>query len=135
MFKLVYKRLCAVAFISLLAGCVSRSPHELDVTGITPHPITGSEISALIADHTAIMPDGSFEYYAVDGKLLGSSGGQGYVGTWEVKNNLFCTVLDNDIRVCSEVVRDAKGVFWSPDGERKISRISELLPGNPKDLK
>jgi hypothetical protein len=119
----------------LLAGCASRGPHELDVTGITPNPITGGEITALIADHTAIMPDGSFEYYAVDGKLLGSSGGQPYQGTWEVKGNLFCTVLDNDIRVCSEVGRDAKGVFWSPDGEKRISRISELLPGNPKDLK
>jgi hypothetical protein len=131
----IFSRLSMVVLIVLAAGCANRGPHELDVTGITPNPITGPEISALIADHTAIMPDGSFEYYAIDGKLLGSSGGQGYVGTWEVKNNLFCTVLDNDIRVCSEVGRDAKGVFWSPDGEKKISRISELLPGNPKDLK
>jgi hypothetical protein len=121
--------------VFMLAGCVSHGPHELDVTGITPTPISGSEITALIADHTAVMPDGSFEYYAADGKLLGSSGGEPYQGTWEVKHNLFCTVLDNDIRVCSEVGRDAKGVFWSPDGEKKISRISELLPGNPKDLK
>ena len=81
------------------------------------------------------MPDGSFEYYAVDGKLLGSSGGQGYQGTWEVKDNLFCTLLDNDIRVCSEVSRDDKGVYWSPDGEKKVTRIAELLPGNPKNLK
>jgi hypothetical protein len=119
----------------LAAGCVSRGPHELDVTGIVPNPISGPEIAALIADHTAAMPDGSFEYYAPGGKLFGTSGGQGYQGTWDVSNNLFCTVLDRDSRVCSEVGRDAKGVFWSPDGEKKISRISELLPGNPKDLK
>jgi hypothetical protein len=128
-------RLCMMGIVSLAAGCASRPPNELDVTGITPHPISGAEISALVADHTAVMPDGSFEYYAPDGKLLGSSGGQPYLGTWEVKSNLFCTLLDNDVRVCSEVGRDAKGVFWSPDGEKKISRISELLPGNPKDLK
>ena len=81
------------------------------------------------------MPDGSFEYYAPDGKLLGSSGGQGYVGSWGVKNNLFCTLLDNDVQVCSEVSRDEKGVYWSPDGEKKLSRIAELLPGNAKNLK
>ena len=122
----------AVAFLA--AGC-ARGPHELDVTGITSHPISGSEIVALVADHTAVMPDGSFEYYAPNGRLLGSSGGQGYQGTWQVKDNLFCTLLDNDITVCSEVSRDEKGVYWSPDGEKKVSRIAELLPGNAKDLK
>jgi hypothetical protein len=121
--------------LGLAAGCTSRGPHELDVTGITAHPIPGSEISALIVDHTAVMPDGSFEYYAADGRILGSSGGQGYQGTWEVKNDLFCTLLDNDIKVCSEVSRDEKGVYWSPDGEKKATRIAELLPGNPKNLK
>jgi hypothetical protein len=121
--------------LGLAAGCASRVPHELDVTGITPHPIPGSEISALIVDHTAVMPDGSFEYYAADGRILGSSGGQGYQGTWEVKNDLFCTLLDNDIKVCSEVSRDEKGIYWSPDGEKKVTRIAELLPGNPKNLK
>jgi len=128
-------RFFLVALTGLAAGCVNHNPHELDVTGITPNPITAGEIVSLISDHTAVMPDGSFEYYAPDGKLLGSSGGQPYVGHWDVKDNLFCTLLDNDIRVCSEVGRDAKGVFWSPDGEKKVSRISELLPGNPKDLK
>ena len=128
-------RLGIVLLTAIVAGCVSHGPHELDVTGITPKPILAPEIVALIADHTAVMPDGSFEYYAPDGRLLGSSGGQGYQGTWEVKDNLFCTLLDNDIRVCSEVGRDDKGVYWSPDGEKKISRISELMPGNPKELK
>ena len=129
-----FKGLLVVATI-LAAGCVSHGPHELDVTGITTHPISGPEIAALVADHTAVMPDGSFEYYAPDGKLLGSSGGQGYIGSWGVKNNLFCTLLDNDVQVCSEVSRDEKGVYWSPDGEKKLSRIAELLPGNPKNLK
>ncbi len=131
----ILSRLPIVMLLGLAAGCASRVPHELDVTGITPHPIPGSEISALIVDHTAVMPDGSFEYYAADGRILGSSGGQGYQGTWEVKNDLFCTLLDNDIKVCSEVSRDEKGIYWSPDGEKKVTRIAELLPGNPKNLK
>jgi len=105
------------------------------VTGVTSHPISGAEIAGLISDHTAVMPDGSFEYYAPDGKLLGSSGGQGYQGSWEIKNNLFCTLLDRDSLVCSEVSRDDKGVYWSPDGEKKLTRIAELLPGNAKNLK
>ena len=119
----------------LAAGCVSHGPHELDVTGITSHPMSSAEIAAVISDHTAVMPDGSFEYYAPDGRLLGSSGGQGYVGSWGIKNNLFCTLLDNDVQVCSEMSRDEKGVSWSPDGEKKLSRIAELLPGNAKNLK
>jgi hypothetical protein len=129
------RNLLLVAVTALAAGCVSRGPHELDVTGVTPHPISGAEITALVADHTAVMPDGSFEYYAPDGKLIGSSDGQGYQGSWGIKNNLFCTLLDNDVQVCSEVSRDDKGVYWSPDGEKKLSRIAELLPGNAKNLK
>jgi len=123
--------------LSLAAGCASRGGHMPDVivTGVAPHPMSGVEIAALISDHTAVMPDGSFEYYAPDGKLLGSSGGQGYQGSWGVRNNLFCTLLDNDVRVCSEVSRDEKGVYWSPDGEKKLTRIAELLPGNAKNLK
>jgi len=128
-------RLCLALLFSLVAGCVSRGPMPVYVTGVTSHPISGAEIAGLISDHTAVMPDGSFEYYAPDGKLLGSSGGQGYQGSWEIKNNLFCTLLDRDSLVCSEVSRDDKGVYWSPDGEKKLTRIAELLPGNAKNLK
>ena len=124
----------AIISLALLAGC-AHNANELEITGLTPHPMTAAEIAQVISDHTAVMPDGSFEYYAADGKLYGSSDGQPYQGAWGIKDNLFCTLLDNEIRVCSEVGRDAKGVFWSPDGEKKITRIAELLPGNPKNLK
>ncbi len=124
----------AVVGLALLAAC-ARHQNELEITGLTPHPLTGAEIMVAISDHTAVMPDGSYEYYAADGTLYGSSDNQPYQGAWGIKDNLFCTLLDNEIRVCSEVGRDAKGVFWSPDGEKKITRIAELLPGNPKNLK
>jgi hypothetical protein len=118
----------------LISACAPRD-HDVNVTGLTVHPMNAGEIAAAIADHTAVLPDGSFEYYAPDGKLFGSSGGQPYIGSWNLKGNLFCTLLDNDVRVCSEVGHDKKGVFWSPDGEKKITRFAELLPGNPKNLK
>jgi hypothetical protein len=121
----------AAAFLSACAP----ADHDVNVTGLTQHPMKAPEIVATIADHTAVLPDGSFEYYAADGRLFGSSGGQSYVGSWNLKGDLFCTLLDNDVRVCSEVGRDNKGVFWSPDGDRKITRFAELLPGNPKNLK
>jgi len=128
-------RLGLVLLAGMAAGCASRGPMPVYVTGVASHPISGPEIAALISDHTAVMPDGSFEYYAPDGKLLGWSGGWGYQGTWGVNNNLFCTTLDKNAVVCTEVSRDDKGVYWSLDGEKKLSRIAELLPGNAKNLK
>jgi hypothetical protein len=115
--------LAAGAALALLAGC---APH--------PIPLSGAEIKATLADHTAILPGGFVEYYAPDGKLHGWSDGQPYEGTWDVKDDLFCNVLDGDSRVCSQVGRDGDQLYWSPDGERKISRITAVLPGNPRDL-
>ncbi len=108
----------------LLAGCAYH-----------PVPISGAEITAALADHTALLPGGFAEYYAPDGKLHGMSDGQPYEGLWSVKGDTFCTALDGDPPVCSQVGRDGDALFWSLDGEKKISRVSTILPGNPRDLK
>jgi hypothetical protein len=110
--------------LAMLAGCA-----------VHPMPVSGPEISATLADHTAVLPGGFLEYYAPDGKLHGMSDGQAYEGTWEVRNDTFCTALDGDPAVCSQVGRDGDTLYWSLDGEKKISRVSTVLPGNPKNLK
>ena len=110
--------------LALLAGCA-----------VHPVPVTGPEISATLTDHTAMLPGGFIEYYAPDGKLHGMSDGQPYEGTWEVRGDMFCTALDGDPAVCSQVGRDGDTLYWSLDGEKKISRVSTILAGNPKDLK
>jgi hypothetical protein len=114
----------AIIFIGLLSGCA-----------VHPLPVSGPEISAILADHTAMLPGGFIEYYAPDGKLHGISDGQPYEGTWEVRGDTFCTALDGDPAVCSQVGRDGDTLYWSLDGEKKISRVSTILAGNPKDLK
>jgi hypothetical protein len=97
-------------------------------------PLSGDEIKAALYDHTAMLPGGFVEYYAPDGKLHGWSDGQPYEGTWEVRNDTFCTALDGDPAICSQVGRDGASLYWSLDGEKKISRVSAILPGNPKNL-
>ncbi len=114
---------CLLA-LALLAGCA-----------VHPLPVSGPEISATLNDHTAMLPGGFVEYYAPDGKLHGISDGQPYEGTWEVRGDTFCTALDGDPAVCSQVGRDGDTLYWSLDGEKKISRVSTILPGNPKNLK
>lgn len=107
---------------------------------VHPLPMSGLEISAALKDHTAELPGGFIEYYAPDGKLHGWSDGQPYEGTWEVRNDTFCTALDGDPAVCSQVGRDGDALYWSPDGETKkngetkLSRVSTILPGNPQNL-
>jgi hypothetical protein len=100
-----------------------------------PLPISGGEIKAALDDHTAVLPGGFAEYYAPDGKLHGMSDGQPYQGTWEVRGDTFCTALDGDPAVCSQVGRDGDTLYWSLDGEKKISAVSNIQPGNPKNLK
>ncbi|MDB5392664.1 MAG: hypothetical protein JWM91_170 [Rhodospirillales bacterium] len=107
----------------------------LSACAVHPMPVSGPEISATLADHTAMLPGGFMEYYAPDGKLHGISDGQPYEGTWEVRNDMFCTALDGDPAVCSQVGRDGDTLYWSLDGEKKISRVSTILRGNPKNLK
>jgi hypothetical protein len=113
----------AFLFATALAGCAAH-----------PLPITGDEIKAALTDHTAKLPGGFVEYYAPDGKLHGWSDGQPYEGTWEVRNDTFCTALDGDPAICSQVGRDGTSLYWSLDGEQKISRVSSILPGNPRNL-
>jgi len=119
----------AVLLVALVGGCM-----------VHPLPMSGLEISAALKDHTAELPGGFIEYYAPDGKLHGWSDGQPYEGTWEVRNDTFCTALDGDPAVCSQVGRDGDALYWSPDGETKkngetkLSRVSTILPGNPQNL-
>jgi hypothetical protein len=98
-------------------------------------PASGPEIAAMLADHTALLPGGFAEYYAPDGKLHGMSDGQPYEGTWEIRGDTFCTALDGDPAVCSQVGRDGDTLYWSLDGEKKISKVSTILAGNPRNLK
>ncbi len=116
-------RLLVGAAAATLAGCAAH-----------PVPITGDEIKAALIDHTALLPGGFVEYYAPDGKLHGWSDGQPYEGTWEVRNDTFCTALDGDPAICSQVGRDGSSLYWSLDGEQKLSRVASILPGNPRNL-
>jgi hypothetical protein len=119
----ISERIAAAGLLTLLSGC---APH--------PFPLSGDEIKAILVDHTAILPGGFVEYYAPDGKLHGWSDGQPYEGSWEIKGDLFCNVLDTDSKVCSQVGRDGDTLYWSPDGDKTISRIRAILPGNPRKL-
>ena len=123
------QRVLALAAAAILAGCMV---HTI--------PMSGPEIIAALKDHTAQLPGGFIEYYAPDGKLHGWSDGQPYEGTWEVRNDTFCTALDGDPAVCSQVGRDGDVLYWSMDGETKrngetkLNRVSTILPGNPQNL-
>jgi hypothetical protein len=107
----------------LLSGCA-----------VHPVPVSGNEIRAALVDHTALLPGGFVEYYAPDGKLHGWSDGQPYEGLWEIRDNLFCTALGGDPAVCSEVGRDGDTLYWSIDGDEKISPVRKIFPGNPRNL-
>ena len=107
----------------------------LAACAVHPVPISGGEIMAALNDHTAMLPGGFAEYYAPDGKLHGMSDGQPYEGTWEVRGDTFCTALDGDPAVCSQVGRDSDTLYWSLDGEKKTSAVTTILPGNPRNLK
>jgi hypothetical protein len=110
--------------LALLAGCAAH-----------PIPISGGEISAALKGNTALLPGGFAEYYAPDGNLHGMSDGQPYQGTWAVKGDLFCTALSGDPELCESIGRDGDALYWSLDGEKKLSRVSTILPGNPRNLK
>jgi hypothetical protein len=118
-------RISTSSFICLLA-----------LAGCAAHPIamSGDEITAAIKDHTALLPGGFAEYYAPDGSLHGMSDGQPYEGKWEVRNDMFCTALSDDPAVCSQMSHDGETLYWSLDGEKKISRVNRVLPGNPRNL-
>jgi hypothetical protein len=124
--RMAFVRFLSVAFIvaAVLSAC---AVHTI--------PASGSEIISALAGNTALLPGGFAEYYAPDGKLHGMSDGQPYEGTWEVRGDTFCTALDGDPAVCSQVGRDGDTLYWSLDGEKKISKVSTILAGNPKNLK
>jgi hypothetical protein len=97
-------------------------------------PISGPEIIAALSDHTAMLPGGFVEYYAPDGKLHGLTEGKHYGGRWEVRNGVFCTLLEgSDDDVCSPVEREGNTLYWSVDGEAEASPVS-VLAGNPEGL-
>ena len=116
-------RISRLAVLLLLGGCA-----------ISPDYITGPEIQATLADHTVALPGGFLEYYGPDGTVHGMSDGQAYQGTWTVKNDAFCTALSGDPPVCSRVARSGAALLWSPDGDKRASRIDTILPGNPHGL-
>ena len=113
----------SLLFLLAVAGCA-----------VHPIPMSGPEIKAALADHTAILPGGFVEYYAPDGKVHGWSDGQPYEGLWEVRGDTFCTALSGDPAICSEVGRDGEVLYWSIDGDKKINRVDTILPGNPRNL-
>jgi len=98
--------------------------------------ISGAEITAALADHTALLPGGFVEYYAPDGKLHGMAEEKHYGGSWEVRDGAFCTKLEGggDTSVCSSVEREGNTLYWSLDGEPEASAV-RTLPGNPNNLK
>ena len=115
--------LATIAALMLLSACAT-----------TPAYLTGLEISSALSDRTATLPGGFTEYYAPDGAVRGISEGQPYTGTWQVKGDAFCTALSGDPPVCSRVSRSGGALLWSPDGDKRPSRIGTILPGNPKGL-
>ena len=118
---------CGAAVASLLLtgalGCATQ-----------PEWLTGAEIRSALSDHTAMLPGGFVEYYAPDGTVKGWSDGQPYKGAWEVKQDAFCTALSGDPPICSRVARAGRGLEWSIDGEKRLSRVDDIEPGNPRGL-
>ena len=117
-------RAATLICVALIAGCA-----------VHPLPMSGGEINAALSDHTATLPGGFTEYYAPDGSLHGWSDGEPYEGKWEVKNDLFCTALSDDPPVCSQVGHEGGILYWSLDGEKKVARVDQIVPGNPRNLK
>jgi len=99
-----------------------------------PDWLSSSEIRIALADHTAMLPGGFVEYYAPDGTVHGWSDGQPYQGTWEVRQDAFCTALSGDPPVCSRVARTGTGLMWSIDGEKQPTHVDGIIPGNPRQL-
>lgn len=107
----------------MLPGCAAQ-----------PAWLSGPEIRAALSDHTAMLPGGFVEYYAPDGTVRGWSDGQPYTGVWDVKQDSFCTALSGDPPICSRVARAGRGLEWSIDGEKRLSRVDDIVPGNPRGL-
>ena len=99
-----------------------------------PDWLSGTEIRAALADHTATLPGGFIEYYAPDGGVHGWSDGQPYQGTWTIEQDMFCTALGGDPPICSRVTRRGSGLMWSVDGEKRPSRVDSIVAGNPRGL-
>lgn len=116
-------RIIVFGLLTVAAGCA-----------VQPLPLTGPEITAALADHTVELPGGFIEYYAPDGTVHGVSDGEPYQGTWEVRKDMFCTALSGDPAVCSQVGRSGNSLYWSIDGEKKISRVRKIELGNPRHL-
>ena len=112
-----------ISTLALLAGCAAE-----------PQFLSGPEITAELADHTAYLPGGFVEYYAPGGAVHGLSDGQPYSGTGRIDRDAFCTALSGDPPICSRVARAGTALMWSPDGDKAPSRIDKILPGNPEHL-
>jgi len=115
--------LAGVILLAIPVGCATQ-----------PDWLSGPEIRAAFSDHTAMLPGGFVEYYAPDGTVRGVSDGQPYKGVWDVQQDSFCTALSGDPPVCSRVAKAGKGLQCSIDGEKKLSRVDDIVPGNPKGL-
>jgi len=109
--------------VLLLASCAAR-----------PDYLSGNEIRVALGGHTATLPGGFVEYYAPDGTVHGISEGQPYQGLWTIDRDRFCTALSGDPPVCSPVARNGTALMWSIDGERRLSRVDRIEPGNPRGL-
>jgi uncharacterized lipoprotein NlpE involved in copper resistance len=148
-----------------LSGCASREtptqPAPATSTAATVAPATTSATSSAAASATTAKPAGEkvgaaelptivsnrtfrgkddagepySEYYATDGTLRGTSGGEAYAGSWKVVGEQLCFTYPEagtSETECYAVFKDGDVLTWvTSDGEVVAATYAE---GNPDNL-
>ena len=104
---------------------------------------TGDKVGA--ADLPAIVSDRTFrgnqegepysEYYAADGTLRGTSGGEAYVGSWKVVGEELCFTYPDagtSETECYAVFKDGDALTWVTSDGRIVE--ATYAEGNPDNL-
>ena len=115
-------------FIALLTAFVAiGTPVMAD-----DHAANSGEIRNAIAGNTVkgSMVDASdyTEFYATDGTIKGD----GYTGSWYLKDNKMCFKYGGNPADCYGVRLDGNQVIWLKDGE--TDGTGTIVTGNPNDF-
>lgn len=117
------------------------APATTATTATTPagQKVGAAELPAIVSDRTFRGKDDAgesySEYYAADGTLRGSSGGEAYSGSWKVVGEQLCfTYPDGGTSEteCYAVFKNGDAVTWLTSDGRIVE--ATYAEGNPDNL-
>ena len=132
--------------VASLSNALAQSPAFEKILANGARPVTGPELTALLADRTHYgrfleSPDTWIEYYAPDGRLAFDDGRDVSFGSWRVAKDQVCFRYlgssDNDVPcyryfMLGEI---AYGVLTNEAGMSVVSyRVDAIVAGDPEAL-